>query len=108
MSPVRMPLLSPGHAAVLLERVIFEEVVACVDMHGLRELEEMLAVELLQVEAIDERELLPMVREMISRALVRCVDSGSSGDQEDEARTRYFNCLGREVVEAWDVPAKVP
>jgi hypothetical protein len=108
MSPVRMPLLSPGHAAVLLDRVILEEVLGCVDMQGLRELEEMLAVELLQVEEIDERELLPLVREMIGRALVRCVDGGGAAVEED-ARTRYFGCLERAAAtNAWDTPAKVP
>lgn len=96
MSPVVMPLLSPGHAAILLERVIYEEVLGCVDIAGLRELEEMLAVELLQVPAIDERELLPMVREMITRALVRCVDGGDATVEED-ARTRYFGCVEREA-----------
>jgi hypothetical protein len=100
MSPLQMPLLSPGHAAVLLERVIYEEVLHCVHVQKLRELEEMLAVELLQVGAIEERELLSIVREMIARALVRCV--GGADPAAEQARSRYFNCICREGLPAAD------
>jgi hypothetical protein len=92
VTAVRMPLLSAGHTAALLERVLYEEARACVRMGRLSALEEMLAIELLQVEAIEDGELLPIVREMLVRAFAQVIERRDR-TSEEEARTRYTRCL---------------
>lgn len=89
-----MPLLSPGHAATLLERVIYEEVLHCVQIGMLRDLEEMLAIELFQIETLEDDEALLLVREMLTRGLVRCVEAVQH-EAEEAARSRYFECVLR-------------
>jgi hypothetical protein len=62
-------LLSPGHAAELLERLIYEQVLETIDLDRLAAIEMQLALELGALEAISDAEMVDIAKSMIDRAL---------------------------------------
>jgi hypothetical protein len=87
-------LLSPGHAAQLLDRVIAEEVIRCIDTGALDALEERLAIDLGRMQQITDGEMVDLARELITRALHHIADHGwRGGMDEEDLRDRYLNGL---------------
>jgi hypothetical protein len=97
---VNTVLLSPGHAADLLDNVVYDQVCELIDLAGLADLEMRLAIEIGRLGGTSDDEMLDLSRAMIDRALLRLADDehrymrGGTAE-DDELRTRYANCLTR-------------
>ena len=95
MSPQKVALLSPAHAAVLLESVIYEQVCELIDLAALSQLEERLALELGKLDAISDDEMMELSRAMIDRALIRIADDEDRYTEQrpgaGDVLVRYLN-----------------
>lgn len=68
------PLVTPAQAASLLEQVIYEQVVECVDLDALYRLEHSLTVLVGELEGIPDERVCELVKTMMDRALRRLPD----------------------------------
>jgi hypothetical protein len=71
---LNIPLLAPEHASKLLEDVLYERVLGCVDLEALFMIELDLWVALAERDAADENDAKPIAKAMIDRALLRLPD----------------------------------
>ncbi|HEY5945746.1 MAG TPA: hypothetical protein VIV40_09655 [Kofleriaceae bacterium] len=71
---LHMPLLAPDHASKLLEDVLYERVLGCVDLRALFMVEVDLWVALSECEVADAEAAKRVAKEMIDRALRRLPD----------------------------------
>lgn len=104
------PLLPPAQADKLLEELVYERVVECIDFDALYQFEQELWCALGDLVAPDE--VAEVAAEMVGRALVRTrederrwitfADSGTSSVLDDDCE------LCREVAEAEKVQRKRP
>lgn len=91
--------LSPAQVAHLLERLIYKQVCAHIDLAALGDLEEQLAIELGRLGEVTDNQMLELSRAAIGGALRQLAGDRECIQQYDEcqARTRYLNALCREV-----------
>jgi hypothetical protein len=68
------PLLSPDQASTLLEQVIYEQVVACVDLDALYQLEQSLILQLGELAGVSDDQVPQLAKAMLDRALLRLPD----------------------------------
>jgi hypothetical protein len=67
------PLLAPHQAAVLLDQVIYEQVLACIDLEALYQLEQSLTMTVADFEGNGDR-AADLARGLVDRALLRIPD----------------------------------
>ena len=65
------PLCTPDQAQVLLDHVIYEQVLECVDVDALYEIEQMLILHISELEGIDHDRACEVARSMLDRAVLR-------------------------------------
>jgi hypothetical protein len=68
------PLLPPAHAAVLLDEVIYEQVLECVDLDALVRLERSLVLMIGEIDDVSDDRARDLAMSMIDRAVVRLPD----------------------------------
>ncbi|MBA3538245.1 MAG: hypothetical protein H0T79_01330 [Deltaproteobacteria bacterium] len=90
-APTRPPLLSSTQAEQLLDEVIYERVLAMVDLDALWKLEQELWFELDGIEGVDEDRIPELSKAMVDRALARLVGEprrymkvGQPADDDDD------------------------
>ena len=94
------PLLAPAQAAALLDQVLDEQVLECVDLEALYRLEQSLILMLGELDGVACDRAGELARAMIDRALVRL-----PGDVRDYLRTGgWAPCHGCELCD--DEPAQ--
>jgi hypothetical protein len=71
--PGSAPLLAPHQAAVLLDEVIYEQVLACIDLEALYQLEQSLTMTVADFEGGGDR-AADRARALVDRALLRIPD----------------------------------
>jgi hypothetical protein len=90
------PLVSPAQAAALLEHVIYEQVLECVDLDALYQLEQSLTLSAGDLEGIDHDHAADLAKSMLDRALLRLPD-----DMRRYLRAvEWMSCDGCELCEA--------
>jgi hypothetical protein len=67
------PLLAPHQAAVLLDQVIYEQVLACIDLDALYQLEQSLTMTVAEYEGDGDR-AADLAKALVDRALTRLPD----------------------------------
>jgi hypothetical protein len=67
------PLLAPHQAAVLLDEVIYEQVLACIDLDALHQLEQSLTMTVADFEGDADR-AADLAKALVDRALLRIPD----------------------------------
>jgi hypothetical protein len=67
------PLLAPHQAAVLLDQVIYEQVLACVDLDAMYQLEQSLTMTVADFEGDGDR-AADLAKALVDRALLRIPD----------------------------------
>jgi hypothetical protein len=77
------PLLAPHQAAVLLDQVLYEQVLACIDLEALYQLEQSLTMTVADFEGDGDR-AADLAKALVDRALLRI---------PDDVR-RYLHALG--------------
>jgi hypothetical protein len=86
--------LTMSQQSHLLERLILDRVRATVDLEGLCELEEHIAIELARSGEITDEAMLAASRMLIARALAQV----GAFDDDPDLRIRYLNALSMEGV----------
>ena len=106
--PALPPLVSPAQAAVLLDQVIYERVLDCVDVDALVQLEHMLALQIEELDGVDDERAGALARAIVERAVLRLPDdlvrflrvaavlSVDCEICEDEARSRCRDTVARQ------------
>jgi hypothetical protein len=69
-----MPLLTPDQAAALLDHVIFERVVDCIDLDGIAQVERSLSLMLADIEGVPSPRAGELARAILERAVRRLPD----------------------------------
>ena len=72
--PPLPPLLTPAQAAVLLDQVIYEQVLECVDLDALYHVAQSLDSMIGEVDGVPDAQVAELARSMIDRALLRLPD----------------------------------
>lgn len=68
------PLVTPAQAAVLLDQVIYEQVLECVDVDALVELEHSLTMMVEELDGVDPDRACELAARMLDRAILRLPD----------------------------------
>lgn len=68
------PLLTPAQAQVLLDQVIYEQVLACLDLDALFRLEQSLTTLIGELDGIADDRVCELTKAMLDRALLRLPD----------------------------------
>ena len=68
------PLLTPAQAATLLDQVIYEQVLECIDLDALYRLEQSLAMLVGEIEGVPGEHSCELATAMLDRALLRLPD----------------------------------
>jgi len=71
---IHPPLLTPAQAAGLLEQVVFEQVLECVDLDALCRLEQSLTLLVGEIDGIPGDRVCELAKDMLDRALLRLPD----------------------------------
>jgi hypothetical protein len=69
------PLLTPAQAKDLLEQVLFEQVVECLDLDALYRLEQSLTMLVGEIDGVASDKVADTARAMLDRALLRLPDN---------------------------------
>ena len=72
--PPLPPLLTPAQAAVLLDQVIYEQVLECIDLDALYHVAQALDSSLGEIDGVADAQVAELARSMIDRALLRLPD----------------------------------
>jgi hypothetical protein len=70
----RPPLLTPAQAAALLDQVVYEQVLECVDLDALYRLEQSLTLLVGEIDGVSGDRPCDLVTAMLDRALLRLPD----------------------------------
>jgi hypothetical protein len=73
-SPGSAPLFTPAQAQVLLDQVIYEQVLECVDVDALVRLEQSLALMADELDGVGYDRACELARSMLDRAILRLPD----------------------------------
>lgn len=65
------PLLTPAQAAILLDQVVYEQVLECIDLEALYRLEQSLTMMVGELEGVPDDHVGDMATAMVDRALLR-------------------------------------
>jgi hypothetical protein len=65
------PLLSPAQAATLLDQVIYEQVLECIDLDALYRLEQSITMMVGEIDGISDDRICDTATAMLDRALLR-------------------------------------
>lgn len=68
------PLLTPAQAAGLLDQVVYEQVLECIDLDALYRLEQSLTMLVGEIEGIPDDRICDLATAMLDRALLRLPD----------------------------------
>jgi hypothetical protein len=69
-----LPLLSPAQAATLLDQVIYEQVLECIDLDALYRLEQSLTLMVGEIDGVPDDRICDTATAMLDRALLRLPD----------------------------------
>jgi len=69
------PLLTPAQAADLLEHVLFEQILECLDLDAIYRLEQSLTMLVGELEGVPEDKVADTTKAMLDRVLVRLPDN---------------------------------
>jgi hypothetical protein len=72
--PPLPPLLTPAQAALLLDQVIYEQVLECIDLEALYHVAQSLDTMIGEVDGVPDAQVGELARSMIDRALLRLPD----------------------------------
>ena len=71
---LQAPLVSPAQASILLDQVIFEQVLECIDLDALYRLEQSLAMLVAELDGVPEQRAATLAKAMVDRAVLRLPD----------------------------------
>jgi len=90
-------LLSSGHFEQLLDQLVYAKVRKHIDLGGIRQLEEELAIEIGKLADVCIPEMVAIAQALVDRALLRFAQDGerssSSTEKERELQLGYINWL---------------
>ena len=69
--PLHRPLLTPAQASALLDQVVYEQVLECIDLDALYRLEQSLALLVRDIDGVPGDQICALATAMMDRALLR-------------------------------------
>jgi len=70
-SDLRRPLLSPAQAETLLDQVVYEQVLECIDLEALCRVEQSLTLAVSEIDGVPGEQICDLATAMLDRALLR-------------------------------------